>query len=74
MTKLGNWKGEILAVLKSVQSDLATIHTEMNTLRDSVAGIQEPANRRQNSATGQPKRGCKGCQEKGMFDSCTRWF
>ena len=62
-TKEKREEGRILAALKAVQADLATMHTEINTLHNSVTQVQDPA-MRQTSPSCRPKRGCKVCQEK----------
>ena len=74
-TKEKREEGRILAALKTVQSDLTTLKTEMTTLRDSVTKVQEPAHIKQDGKpAGQPKRGCKECQEKGVSDTCAHCF
>ena len=47
----------------------------MNTFSNSVTKVQEPARIKQDGKpVSQPKRGCKGCQEKGVSDTRVHCF
>ena len=70
-------EGRVLAALKAVQSDMATMQSEMKFLRDAVTKVPEPGDEmRNNVATkaSRPKRGCRECDETGLSDMCSRCF
>ena len=69
--------GRVLAALKSVQSEMATMQAEMKTLRGEVTKAHESTNdARANKpkSSGGSKRGCADCQEKGLCDTCDHCF
>ena len=62
-------EGRVLAALKAVQSDMATMQTEMKTLQETVAKVKEPGSTRdseRNVPSFPKKRGCQKCEEKSM--------
>lgn len=72
-------EGRVLAALKSVQTEMATMQTEMKTLRGAITKVQETASEKQREVprnpTHQPtRRGCAECQEKGISDTCHHCF
>ena len=70
-------EGRVLAALKAVQSDMATMQSEMKFLRNAVTKVPEPGDEmRNNVATkaSRPKRGCRECDEKGLSDMCSHCF
>ncbi|CAB3997932.1 Hypothetical predicted protein [Paramuricea clavata] len=63
-------EGRVFAVLKAVQSDMATMQSEIKFLRDAASKVPEPGDdMRNNVATkpSRPNRGCKECEEKGTI-------
>ena len=70
-------EGRVLAALKAVQSDMATMQTEMKTLRETVAKVKEPGSTRDSERhvpSFPKKRGCQKCEEKSMTNSCDHCF
>ena len=70
-------EGRVLAALKAVQSDMATMQTEMKTLRETVAKVKEPGGTRDSERhvpSFPKKRGCQKCEEKSMTNSCDHCF
>ena len=70
-------EGRVLAALKAVQSDMATMQTEMKTLRETVAKVKKPGSTRDSERhvpSFPKKRGCQKCEEKSMTNSCDHCF
>jgi hypothetical protein len=71
-------EGRVLAALKAVQSDMATMQIEMKFLRDAVTKVQpEPEDEMRNKVAtkaSRPKRGCRECDEKDLSDMCCHCF
>ena len=56
---------------------MATIQTEMKTLRETVAKVKEPGSARDSErhVPSFPKKcGCQKCEEKSMANSCDHCF
>ena len=70
-------EGRVLAALKAVQSNMATMQTEMKTLRETVSKGPGPAGEKESGtrlSPSQSKRGCQKCQERGMGNACDHCF
>ena len=70
-------EGRVLAAVKAVQSDMATMQTEMKTLRETVSKVKEPGSTKEGDMhrpSTQMKRGCQKCQEKGTTNASDHCF
>ena len=69
-------EGRVVAALKAVQAEMATMQAEMKVLRGAVTKVQELANGQQDTTkqASQRKRGCEECQAKEMSDTCRHCF
>lgn len=67
---------ELLATLKAVQADLATVQSEMKTLRSTVtASSKPPTGFNHNGNRVEPRQvGCRVCREKGEGDKCSHCY
>ena len=76
-TKEKKDEGRVLAALKAVQSDMATMQSEIKTLRETVSKVREPTNGNEggNQTTrDRTRRGCQKCQGEGMSNTCNHCF
>jgi hypothetical protein len=69
--------GRVLAAVKAVQSDMATMQTEMKTLQETVSKGHKRESREESGMyvpLSQSKRGCQKCQDVGMPNACDHCF
>ena len=72
----GKKNQELLATLKAVQADLATVQSEVKTLRSTVtASSKPPTGFNHNGNRVEPRQvGCRVCREKGEGDKCSHCY